>query len=111
MLVTHGNPHLQAKTRPFGRGVFPQPLGDTTNDHHAVTLDESTGRESVRIWMNMIPVPGYWLVAGFKYVFLMFTPKIGEDVHPFWPLHICSKGLGEKPPTRNEYDTAFCLAH
>ena len=43
----------------------------------------------------MIPVPGYWLVAGFKYVFLMFTPKIGEDFHPFWPLHICSKGLGK----------------
>ena len=38
------------------------------------------------------------LGGGFNYV-LIFTPKIGEDFHPFWLIFF--RWVGEKPPSRN----------
>ena len=49
-------------------------------------------------------ITGWWFPRLSK-SFFIFTPKLGEEIHPFWLTHLFQTGLGE---FNHQLDNLFC---
>jgi len=59
--------------------------------------------------MNEYDTSTWVLVGGwFQICFFNVHPENWGRFSPILTFAYLFKGVGEKPPTRNEYDTAFC---